>query len=75
VEGHMDKEVPINPTNGAAAEAEAHTSEAESGNIAAKRTDAMKNNYESTGSFNTEVVKEIRNSQVEVNVSENGKVE
>jgi len=32
-------------------------------------------NYENTGSFNAEVVKEIRNNQVEVNVSENGKVE
>jgi len=32
-------------------------------------------NYENTGSFNAEVIKEIRNSQVEVNVSENGKVE
>jgi len=32
-------------------------------------------NYENTGSFNAEVVKEIKNSQVEVNVSENGKVE
>jgi len=32
-------------------------------------------NYENTGSFNAEVVTEIRNSQVEVNVSQNGKVE
>jgi len=32
-------------------------------------------NYENTGSFNAEIIKEIRNSQVEVNVSENGKVE
>jgi len=31
-------------------------------------------NYENAGSFNVEVVKEIRNSQVEVNVRENGKV-
>jgi len=32
-------------------------------------------NYKNTGSFNTEVVKEIRNSQVEINVRGNGKVE
>jgi len=69
---HTDKEKPINRTNGAEAEAEAYTSEAESSNSAAKGIDT---NYENTGSFNAEVVKEIRNSQVEVNISENGKVE
>jgi len=65
--------VPINCTNGAAVKAEAHTSEAEAGNSAAKGT--YDTNYENTGSFNAEVVKRIRNSQEEVNVSENGKVE
>jgi len=75
VEGHTDKEVPINRINGAEAEAEAHISEAHSGNSAAKRTDATISTMKNTGSFNAEVVKEIINSQVEVNVSENGKVE
>jgi len=32
-------------------------------------------NYENTGLFNIEVLKEVRNSQVEVNINENGNVE
>jgi len=47
-------------------------SEAEDGNSAAKGTDT---NNENTGSLNAEIIKKIRISQVEVNVSENGKVE
>jgi len=41
VKGQTDKEVLINRINSAEAEAEAHTSEAEGGNSAAKRIDAM----------------------------------
>jgi len=41
----------------------------------ARRRGRHDTNYENMGSFNAEIVKKIRNSQVEVNVSENGKVE
>jgi len=57
----MNKEVPINRINGAETESEAHTSEAESGNSAAKGTDATTPTMK-TGSFNAEVVRETRNS-------------
>jgi len=74
VEGYTDKEVLTNRTNSAAAEAEEHTR----GRGWQQRSEGDRhhdNNYENMGSFNVEIVKEIRNSQVEVNISENGKVE
>jgi len=41
VGGHTDKVVPTNRINDSAAEAETHTSKAESGNSATKGTEAM----------------------------------